>query len=306
MELAAESVAFAIGAETGYSTPFTLTDRSTAIKKGQKGDAVILRPTFMAAVPLVLDRIKKGMTEAAHSRGAFAGLIFDWAMAYKIRWRRWGFDTPILNMLLFRKLRDAVGGEVKLMAVGSAPLSVDTHSFIESALDCRIVQGYGLTETAAGATIMEQCDVTKGAVGCPIRGGLIKLVAWEEGGYFATDKPNPRGEIVVGGNQVAKGYYKNPELTRECFREKGGVRWFYTGDIGEIRPNGTIKIIDRKKDLVKLQFGEYVSLGKVCRGQMHKMSAQNSSAEYVLVPDSSYHRSSIISGRNRIEDAAFR
>lgn len=79
-----------------------------------------------------------------------------------------------------------------------------------------------------------------------------------------TDKPYPRGEIVVGGGSVAAGYYKNDDLTAESFKYEDGVRWFYTGDIGEIHPDGSIKIIDRKKDLVKLQFGEYISLGKVC------------------------------------------
>lgn len=77
------------------------------------------------------------------------------------------------------------------------------------------------------------------------------------------DQPYPRGEIIIGGNCVAAGYYKNELLTSESFREEDGIRWFYTGDIGEIHPDGSIKIIDRKKDLVKLQFGEYISLGKV-------------------------------------------
>ena len=79
-----------------------------------------------------------------------------------------------------------------------------------------------------------------------------------------TDKPNPRGEIVIGGGNVALGYYKLPEKTKEDFFTDGdGLRWFRTGDIGEMYPDGTLKIIDRKKDLVKLDFGEYVSLGKV-------------------------------------------
>lgn len=77
------------------------------------------------------------------------------------------------------------------------------------------------------------------------------------------DQPHPRGEIVVGGGCVAAGYYKNDALTSEAFREEDGERWFCTGDIGEVHPDGSFKIIDRKKDLVKLQFGEYVSLGKV-------------------------------------------
>ena len=68
---------------------------------------------------------------------------------------------------------------------------------------------------------------------------------------------------MIGGGCVAAGYYKNEALTCESFREEDGVRWFYTGDIGEVHPDGSFKIIDRKKDLVKLQFGEYISLGKV-------------------------------------------
>lgn len=78
-----------------------------------------------------------------------------------------------------------------------------------------------------------------------------------------TDKPYPRGEIVIGGSCVTAGYFNNQQLTDESFRTEENRQWFYTGDIGEIHPDGSIKIIDRKKDLVKLQFGEYVSLGKV-------------------------------------------
>jgi len=88
-------------------------------------------------------------------------------------------------------------------------------------------------------------------------------VNWEEGGYRVTDSPH-RGEIVIGGGNVATGYYKMPEKTEEdFFTDDQGVRWFKTGDIGQIDADGTVRIIDRKKDLVKLQFGEYISLGKV-------------------------------------------
>lgn len=87
-----------------------------------------------------------------------------------------------------------------------------------------------------------------------------------------TDKPYPRGEIVIGGDCVTRGYYKNDALTEESYREEDGERWFYTGDIGETYPDGSIKIIDRKKDLVKLQFGEYISLGKVSCNLDHIIS----------------------------------
>ena len=91
----------------------------------------------------------------------------------------------------------------------------------------------------------------------------VKLVDWEEGNYTVRDNPNPRGEIILGGDSIANGYLEMPEKTKEDFFEEDGVRWFRTGDIGEFDEHGQLKIIDRKKDLVKLQLGEYVSLGKV-------------------------------------------
>lgn len=90
----------------------------------------------------------------------------------------------------------------------------------------------------------------------------IKLINWDEGNYRVTNKLS-QGEIVIGGDSVAQGYYKHPELTAESFYVEDGRRWFKTGDIGEFLPDGNLRIIDRKKDLVKLQHGEYISLGKV-------------------------------------------
>ena len=84
------------------------------------------------------------------------------------------------------------------------------------------------------------------------------------GNYLITDKPHPRGEIHVGGDNVAMGYFKNPDKTKEDFyTDSEGIRWLRTGDIGEVEDDGVLKIIDRKKDLVKLQAGEYVSYGKI-------------------------------------------
>ncbi|KAF5202521.1 Long-chain-fatty-acid--coa ligase, partial [Thalictrum thalictroides] len=92
----------------------------------------------------------------------------------------------------------------------------------------------------------------------------VRLISWDEGGYLITDKPMPRGEIVVGGFSVTLGYFKNEEKTNEVYKvDEKGMRWFYTGDIGQFHPDGCLEIIDRKKDIVKLQHGEYISLGKV-------------------------------------------
>merc|ERR1712013_374311 len=82
----------------------------------------------------------------------------------------------------------------------------------------------------------------------------IRLVDWEEGNYRVTDKPRPRGEVYIGGRNVAKEYYKMPEKTaEEFFDDDTGRRWFKTGDIGQVEEDGRLKIIDRKKDLVKLE-----------------------------------------------------
>lgn len=110
-------------------------------------------------------------------------------------------------------------------------------------------------------------DISLGRSGVPYYSIKYYLKDWPEGGYSSEDKPNPRGEIVIGGDTIAQGYYKLPEETKESFLvDEDGTRWFVTGDIGEIFPDGTIKIIDRKKDLTKLGNGEFVSLGKIESG----------------------------------------
>ena len=165
--------------------------------------------------------------------------------------------------MVFRKIRVLLGGRLRLIATGSAPLAPETHEMMRSVLCVDLLQGYGLTETTASATLSDISDLSVGRVGPPLRGVKIRLVDWNEGNYRLTDKPHPRGEIVVGGANVTRGYFKNPELTRDSYLEEGGVMWFYTGDIGQIDSDGALRIVDRKKDLVKLQFGEYISLGKV-------------------------------------------
>lgn len=135
---------------------------------------------------------------------------------------------------------------------------------------CPVGQGYGATETTGSGTIVWPNDRSVGRAGVPIVCSQIKLVDWEEGGYFVDPSKNsdssitnPRGEILLGGGNVAMGYYKSPEKTEESFVDEDGTRYFRTSDIGEICPDGGLKIIDRKKDLVKLQGGEYVSYGKL-------------------------------------------
>lgn len=106
-------------------------------------------------------------------------------------------------------------------------------------------------------------DLSIGRIGVPLDGVKVRLVDWPEAGYSVHDKPYPRGELLVGGETITKGYYKLEDKTKESYEEKDGIWWFKTGDIGEVNEFGSFRIIDRRKDLIKLQFGEYIALGKV-------------------------------------------
>lgn len=263
LELTCEFMCLLNGIPIGYSSAQTISDKSSKIKKGTRGDAVILQPTFIAAVPLILDRIYKNVIEVVRDGGPFAQKLFDFAYNYKLQQLQLGYTTPILDFLIFKRIRKLLGGKVRVMVTGGAPLSPETHDFIRVCFCCPLMQGYGLTETTACATVMEVADHSTGRVGAPMSCCDIQLINWEEGNYRTTDRPYPRGEVVIGGVNVTIGYYKNAEKTEEEYFERDGKRWFRTGDVGEIHGDGCLKIIDRKKDLVKLQFGEYVSLGKV-------------------------------------------
>jgi len=263
LELLSECTMMMFGVAVGYSSPNTMTDMSTKVAKGNKGDASILKPTMMCVVPLILDRIYKNIIDSVNKRGSNFQKAFEFFYRYKLYWTRNGQQTPIVDKIVFNKIKSLLGGKMRFAITGGAPLSPETHEFIRVCLGLTLVQGYSLTETTCSGTCMEWADGSVGKVGAPMAGMEIKLVNWEEGNYLVADTPRPRGEIIIGGPTVAKGYFKNDKMTAENFITDGGKRWFRTGDVGELWEDGTLRIIDRKKDLVKLQLGEYVSLGKV-------------------------------------------
>ncbi|XP_071725995.1 long chain acyl-CoA synthetase 8 [Rutidosis leptorrhynchoides] len=269
-ELAAETVMLTAGSSIGYGSALTLTDTSNKIKKGTMGDASVLKPTLMASVPAILDRVRDGVVKKVEEKGGLTTKIFN--IAYKRRllavdgswFGAWGLEKLLWDAIVFKKIRSVLGGDIRFMLCGGAPLAADTQRFINVCIGAPIGQGYGLTETCAGAAFSEADDNAVGRVGPPLPCVYIKLVSWDEGGYLTSDKPMPRGEVVVGGHSVTAGYFNNDEKTNEVYKvDETGMRWFYTGDIGRFHPDGCLEIIDRKKDIVKLQHGEYISLGKV-------------------------------------------
>ncbi|EFJ36404.1 hypothetical protein SELMODRAFT_141243 [Selaginella moellendorffii] len=270
LELTAETTMCAAGVAIGYGSPLTLTDTSSKIKKGTKGDVGELKPTLMTAVPAILDRVRDGVRRTVEAKGGLAKRLFQTAYRRRLgavegSWLgAWGLERVLWNAVVFKNVKRVLGGRLRGMLSGGAPLSGDTQRFINICLGVPIAQGYGLTETCAGATFSEWDDTSVGRVGPPVPHCYVKLVDWEAGGYLASDKPLPRGEIVIGGPSVTIGYFKNQAKTDEVYKtDENGLRWFYTGDIGQFHPDGCLEIVDRKKDIVKLQHGEYISLGKI-------------------------------------------
>lgn len=264
LELTCELSCVIMGVRIGYSNPQTLTDTSSRIKRDYcLGDVSLLRPTLFASVPTVLERISKAVWEKVNAGGEFLQALFKFAYAYKCRRIHGGFPSFLVDRLIFRKVRSLMGGRIRYIVCGGAPLSEDSQLFTNICI-APIVQGYGLTESCSTGALMECGDLRCNHSGAPAPTLQIRLRAWPEGGYSPYDTPSPRGEILLSGKPVSRGYYKQPELTaRDFITDQDGTRWFCTGDIGLMHTDGSLSIIDRKKDLVKLQAGEYVSLSKV-------------------------------------------
>jgi long-chain acyl-CoA synthetase len=162
---------------------------------------------------------------------------------------------------VFKKIQTVLGGTVKVVTTGSAPISAEVLDFLKIALACDIFEGYGMTENCALCTRGLAGDPTSsGTVGPPQPAVEMKLVDVPAMNYTAEDKPFPRGEICCRGPGVFTEYYKDEKNTKDAIDAEG---WVHTGDIGEIDDYGRFRIIDRMKNIMKLAQGEYVALEKI-------------------------------------------
>ncbi|TWW58678.1 Long-chain-fatty-acid--CoA ligase 1 [Takifugu flavidus] len=220
-------------------------------------DLQTLKPTVFPVVPRLLNRmcdkifsqadrpLKKWLLHLAFSRKT--------AELNKGVTRR---DT-IWDRLIFRKVQANVGGRVRMMITGAAPVCPTNLTYIRAALGCQLYEGYGQTESTAGCSMSLPGDWIAGRVGPPLPCNDMKLVDVPEMNYFAA---NGEGEVCVKGPNVFKGYLNDPEKTAEALDEDG---WLHTGDIGKWLPNGTLKITDRKKNIFKMAQGEYIAPEKI-------------------------------------------
>lgn len=278
MEMAAEICFMSMGVALGFGSPHTLTDSAVKLKRPESmGDAPCLNPTFMVFAPAILDKVYQSVQARREQLGPLGRKIFGWGLNSGQR----HFDrgkvgaNRIYNGIVFKKVQRLLGGSLKAIITGSATLAPEIQIFIQTVLDVPVRQGYGLTETCAGSCVGFWGDNALSNVGPPTVSACTRLADWAEGNYLNSDKDKPeirmrRGEVLIGGPAVSSGYFLGPHAPAELAKKNeedwvvvDGVRFFRTGDIAQLRENGTMQIIDRKKDLWKGPNGEYVALAKV-------------------------------------------
>jgi len=218
-----------------------------------------VKPTLFCTVPRLLNRMYAKVNDNISKSSAIKQKIFNLAYAQKEKEMKRGvvrndgfWDFP------FKQIREAFGGSTKFIITGSAPISPEILNFLRVVCGCYVLEGYGATETGGASGVQIPGETTIGNVGPPFLCSLYKLADVPEMD-LVVERDN-RGEILIKGTNVFKGYFKDEEKTRAALCEDG---WYHTGDIGSFRSNGTLAIVDRVKNIFKLQQGEYISPEKI-------------------------------------------
>ncbi|XP_071685846.1 long chain acyl-CoA synthetase 4-like isoform X2 [Rutidosis leptorrhynchoides] len=201
-------------------------------------DIAELKPTIFCAVPRVLDRIYSGLQQKISAGGFLKRSFFNLAYAHKLSNMKGGKShseaSPLSDKIVFSKVKEGLGGKVRLIVSGAAPLAPHVEAYLKVVTCSHVLQGY---------------------VGPPVPNLDARLESVPEMNYDACSS-KPQGEICIRGDVLFSGYHKREDLTKEVLVDG----WFHTGDIGEWQPDGSMKIIDRKKNIFKLSQGEYVAV----------------------------------------------
>ncbi|MEV7890641.1 AMP-dependent synthetase/ligase [Streptomyces sp. NPDC002817] len=218
----------------------------------------IVQPTYMAAVPRIFEKVYNGIANKARAGGGAKYKIFRWAAEVareyakvtQDNFRRTGTASApfglaakhaVADKLVYAKIREAFGGNLRACVSGSVALAPEIGFFFSGA-GIHILEGYGLTESSAASFVNPGEAYRTGTVGKPLPGTEVRI---------AED-----GEILLRGPGIMEGYHGLPEKTAEVLEADG---WFHTGDIGELSPDGYLRITDRKKDLFKTSGGKYIA-----------------------------------------------
>ena len=232
-------------------------------------DFELLHPTAICAVPRIFQKIYDGINSKLKNGPSLIKKIFDKAIKIKMKdYNETGIlKNILLDNIIFRKIRNSFGGRLRFMLVGSAPVDPEILNFLRCSLSCEIVEGYGQTEDIAGVLLTRTIDPITQHLGGPGFSCELKLRDVPELGYTSKtidDKGRlrPSGELMVRGPILFKGYFRDIEKTKETIDEEG---WMHSGDIATIIPEhgNALRIVDRVKNIFKLQQGEYISPEKI-------------------------------------------
>ena len=223
-------------------------------------DMQVLKPTIFLAVPRILNRlyakIYEGIRKLTGCKAWLVNKAIDVKM-YHIE-RNEGYTHKVYDPLVFNKFKQVLGGNVRMMATGSAPIEAHVHSFLMICFCIPVVEGFGMSEVGGGVTTTLFENPVTGTIGGPKTNAKFKLREIPEMNYLTTTTP-PRGELMIKGPAVMEGYFNNPEKTAEALQNG----WLLTGDVCQINANGSVKIIDRAKSIFKLSQGEYIAPEKL-------------------------------------------
>jgi long-chain acyl-CoA synthetase len=247
-----EAVMFRLGASVGYFGG----DVAKLIE-----DAQVLQPTLFPGVPRVFNRIASQIQIQVDGPG-LKGSLLRTAVNAKLHYhdQDGSVNHAFWDRVVFKKVKALLGGRVRSMVSGSAPIRPDVIRLLRVCFGVDFREGYGQTENTGCCLIMFPNDKSLGSCGPPQPGLEIRLKDCPELGYRATDKPWPRGELLQRGQTRFPGYYKDAEKTKETIDEDG---WLRSGDVAALDEYGRFRIIDRVKNLVKLAQGEYVAIENV-------------------------------------------
>jgi len=210
------------------------------------------RPTWMAGVPRIFEKARERILSEVQARPRPKRAVFDWALRVGRRAsavRQQG-RTPngllqlklrLADRLVLRRLRDAFGDRMRFMISGGAPLPRDVAEFFD-AIGLTVLEGYGLTESAAASCVNRPDDMRLGTVGRPLPGCEVKIA--------------PDGEIMIRSRGVMKGYWNRPDETQRVLTDDG---WLLTGDLGLVHHSGHVQITGRKKELIVTAGGKNIA-----------------------------------------------
>ena len=226
-------------------------------------DFKLLRPSSIISVPRLLNRFGGAITAATVDQPGFKGALSRHVVNTKLA----NIKNPditkrtnkhaVYDRIWSRKVAAGLGlDRCEIICSGSAPLDPTLHTFLRVALANHTFQGWGMTETYACGLAQPSGDYATGTCGGVAPAYELCLLSVPDMDYLVTDKPQPRGELLIRGKALFREYYKNPEETAKNFTEDG---WFKTGDIATVDPLGRFAIIDRRKNVLKLAQGEYIS-----------------------------------------------